>query len=243
MNTTLKLFICFLLSDISFSQVDLDSNYKDIFPYQYIPDGCIKLKEDSLEFDGYLIFEINRTKEKYIQSNDSNFYICRSYWVDRLEYLGNSKFYKYYNIAWRFYEDVAFKEDQCALNDTLSDSYKFKIFYNAFYNKLRDSVYHPFLSNSLTTKIFLDTDVVFYTHTEKSNIGYFIFRNTFNGILLEYESYQKTIEKSNKQKSKERKFLLPISEVFLLKSIDVDEAKNYQFIKSRWFPKHLLKVK
>lgn len=216
-------------------QSKIDTSYKQVMPIIHIPQDCIKLVDDNYIFQGYMVFEINRLKEIKIQ-NSKNFYICKIFWIENLVDLSNRRKYFYYNIGWRFYEDELYFNET---HDSTSNCSKFKNFYKLFVSKVKDSSYHFFLENMLYTKIFYDPNVIFFMNKELNNIGYFIFKNSFTGALLEYRSILSGLKKIDK--SKKHKFLLPISQDYNLISITESEAKDNFLTKANWFPKLLLK--
>ncbi len=204
-------------------------------PFIQIPQSCIELINDNFEFSGYLVFEIIKSNENTVQESD-NYYICNIFWINDLNDLKQRNKYYFYNIGWRFYEDEIFLQNK---NDTNSNCLKFISYYKNFYKKYSDSSYHFFLEERLSSQIFFNPNVCFFSFEGNNDNGYFIFHNSFNGMLIQYNAVLSGLKKQSK--ALKNTYLLPTSQKYELYSITEEEAHMYSIYKAGWFPELLIK--
>lgn len=232
----------------------LEAQFKEILPEIRFPmEDNIILLNDSLNFEGYMIFKVEGNLECF-NLQDSNFK-CEIYWIKDLNQINNPYYKYYYTIAWGFYQSYAWFDENDFIVDSskLDEDYIKKIksedfleFKNFFVNFLNDKeLPPPFLKKPLTTILFDSVKSYFYANfSEINNTGYFIYKCSFKAAVINYNcTFYKRVCKANvsliEEKSEENiNFILPVSPLYKFSSIDVTELpKNFGLAK--WFPNYI----
>jgi hypothetical protein len=169
--------------------IDTTRDYKMIHPVLFGNFQNISVEEDSLLFNGYLVYKIYKNPNKGIYRTNEEYFICDVFWIFDLKDIERED-KKYFLITPNMSNDIYIydRED----TDTSYNFVNFKNFYSAYRNSINnDSLVVPFLRKSLTTRIFHNN--YFWKYQKEDSIGYFIFKNSFIAYYitsdLEYGDY------------------------------------------------------
>lgn len=254
------LVIIFIISSDFANPMNFDSlKYKSIESIYYDLDSNIIFTEnDSLVFEGYLVFKFNRYKQNLIEGNNSDNIMVESYWLTNLSNFNptNKDFYLMTNYL--LYSFYATQDEGEVLFDTNEVTLKYidflnskeyvcfkKLFFKYYDFNNKENYYNIFLKYQLNTNIFDDSSVVFLNYNDIESVGYFIFKCSFSTAVLRYKSFYVKGKNESGNIIKEHlgfiKVLLPISKEKYFIPIDENEFLQKGFRKASWYPNVLYK--
>ena len=231
-NSILILFLLIIQVQFCFSKGIDSSFYKNISSiyYSYLPD--LNLVNDSLYFNGYLIFKISKKPDEGIYKTTNKTFMCEIYWVNNIEkFEQKSEQYIYVStIQSLMAGKMAYLSEEGRYEKT-SSAKKFKDFYYQFDNSKISAFFFFFLR----TNIFADT-TFFWNYQNNDSVGYFIFKNSFDAALLKTTLTYINEDTKKKGKIKNAKILIPISEAYTFKPVSNKFLIKNGFRKSKWYP-------
>lgn len=235
----IKVFFIFLFSLVFVTNLmSSDSTkYKTIVANNFgIYDFTLKIINESKLFEGYLVFQINKTNDSS-QSNSLEYRASKFYFVNKLSdiYIDSLKYL--FNNSFNY--SIYIESDTTYLCQNAEDYYNF-ISFKKFFNNYEifarnvEIMHKPFLWYSLNTSIFDNEDLIF-TAGDSDSIGYFIFECLFKTAILKYDYFEIYYH----DKSNEHIYFLPTTKVYKLLPVSISNLNKYGFKKSSWFPKEL----
>ncbi|HRE40808.1 MAG TPA: hypothetical protein PLG90_05705 [Ignavibacteria bacterium] len=227
-----------------------------VSPFYCNPCSYFNVKSDSVNLEGYIIFEIDKDIQYFkYDSLDSRiidiysilksniFFIedIKNWDSDSLKcYINNIQIdlFGYLNTTNLSGWDTCGKFKFDTLN-FLSDYKRLEKIYEIY--QKQDSV---FLNRSLNLSIL--KNVEFYNNKgEESNIGYYIFKAKFPSTILNYScAYE--LNKNGETINifmDSKKFLFPLGKSEYFTKISPNEAEKYNFVPSDWIPKQVMNLK
>jgi len=212
--------------------------YKRIkFPDYGIYGNTLRVIADSTTFNGYLIFEINKSGDR-LSSFHENYDITRLFAIRNLEDFGKDSSYLLFNVPFVYF--IYTTNDTTFMYQNGEAKHNFVIFKQLFENyenfaRTSKKKNVPFLWHSMTTKLFDNNRLSFMTDNKTDSLGYFIFKCSFETILLSYTYYKKSYYEKNNVGN----FLLPISKLKLMDPMSTNKLEKYGFKTNQWSPKNM----
>lgn len=256
-NTIIKsiirvlVFLIIISADLFSQNIDTsDNKYKVAGETFYNPHSPVFLENDSVYFDGYLIFEAHRFDDnKFV--NDWSFYQFEIYILDSLEKIKDHAKRCYYNS---FFLDYYYADEEGIGYDTGTGTNKnkgtviitedlreqfqgFKGFYSKYLHVRTYSENKYFMMGTLRTKIFENPNVYLWKYNNDS-ISYFVFKCSFYTAILKYDAYY-IAKDGQKVFLKDLLFFLPVSKAMLFEPVDENTISKAGFTKSEWYPPDL----
>lgn len=228
----------------------IDIKYKRAGHTFYNPHSAITLENDSLYFDGYLIFEAHRFKDDKFHYYDWTYYQFDVFILDSLKNINNYSKRCFFNSTFLDYYYADDKEigydtgtgrnkdhGEVEITDDLKESFqKFKTFYHKYLNVRNISDDKYFLMEKLTTKLFDITKAVLWKY-DSDSISYFVFRCSFYTAILKYDAYY--IGKEELIFLRDLHFFLPVSKAIMFKPVEENAMSSAGFTKSIWYPSNM----
>lgn len=222
---------------------------KTIYPTLYYPRSEIKLISDSVNLDGYFIFETSKIKDFRNFENDSpGFFRFDIYFLKDLQDIQTDSLKYSYNPLhghFMYYSDLSvFSLDtvggSISYEVIKNDSLKYnnyiqyqKVYFN--YNARRNSEVAAFFLDTLSNSFF--RGINFYKINTVTSA--FIFKVNIDAAVIEFDSYY--LNESNRKviDRERRRNILPIKQVNFIQEVDIDIMERNKFTKSDWLPPNL----
>lgn len=225
---------------------DLDSNF-------------ISVDKDSIIFDGYLVFKINKFKQNLF-TYESNLgpKTVEIYWLNSLNNF-NTEHKDYYMMSdYLLYfvyvtQDIIFEMPDTSEKGKKNMEFyksmqfiKFKNLFFKYYDYNNKKLYNDiFLKYGLCTNIFKSDSIDFLNYENCDSIGYFIYKCKFSSAVLKYKSF--CVNYMTGTSGKEKIIiplgyiytLLPISSACIFHPVQEIEVSKKGFKKSKWYPDDL----
>ena len=238
---------------------DQSNPYKRIFsPYYDLDSNIVFLKTDSVLFDGYMLFKINKQLDSKFIINDSldnNCIYLESFWINNLSEIEDKEkhfinlstsimlyFYSVSDEGEHYYDyslfDSSSKEFELYKLWNSNMFKEFKLFMQKYnYKQKLDSLNKPFLSKPLTTELFDDKNIELVSYKDNDLIGYYLFKCSFYTSELSFKAIK--FEKNSNGKYEKKKIgyikiYLPISAVINFETVKREEYLQNYFSLASW---------
>jgi hypothetical protein len=256
MKTIIILLMVVFSTELNFSQVD--KKYKKLGTEEYEFGDDVKVENDSVNFNGFLIFRINKNPYSGYYPVNDDYYFCNIYLINDLTQLNdeNQKFiYDPYILLESkkcFTGDPSeFGERQ--IKELSADEEKFCDVLEEYKKTGEKNITElPFLYHSLSTQIF-ERDVKFWRYGNIDTICYFFFYSSFKAILLmgtlKYIDLKVKVKDDNGNEIykygviENAEVLLPISKSCDFQPVEDEKLKSNKFKECYWFPDNLYNEK
>lgn len=226
-------------------------------PYLFIDSSKIYIEKDSIIFNGFLVFRINKFDSSYPCNFTKETIMIESYFINDIKNIEDVKNSFYYIADHMFYQVyVSTDKSDWKLDSTNENTLKYLRFINSKEYKEFKKLYltnYPFdlknnsnfLYNPITTDIFYNSSIDFLNKKNNDSIGYFIYKCSFSASILNFYASYEIYNEENKIYIKKElgliKVLLPISPLYYFKPIEEKEYLKNGFTKANWFPEILKK--
>lgn len=226
---------------------DLDSNF-------------ISVDKDSIIFDGYLVFKINKFKQNLF-TYESNLgpKTVEIYWLKNLnnfntehkDYYMMSDYFLYFMYATQdISSDMPPDTSETGLKDiefyNSKEFLKFKNLFFKYYDYNNKKSYNDiFLKYGLCTNILKSNSIDLLSYDNCDSIGYFIYKCKFSSAVLKYKSFCVNYITGTSDNEKiiiplgYIYTLLPISSAYIFNPVLEIEVSKKGFKKSKWYPDEL----
>ncbi len=231
------------------SEMDsIKDSFKLILPLSYVEydSTTISIINELLFFDGYMIFRMINSHS--IEETNEEYFKCNVFWVDSLKDIENDS--RRYYLNWpnltyvRYIINKINYYDSTGLN-SVEDSMKFlnfekfRKFYDSYHNlSLFEAENLPFTRLPINTSIFVNRDN-FFSDSNNDSVGYFIFRNSFYGLLIS-ANLQLRLD-NGLAENKNLNILVPVSKSFILRPL-VNSELLPNLKQSIWYPRNLFNI-
>ncbi|HRJ05622.1 MAG TPA: hypothetical protein PK605_14565, partial [Ignavibacteria bacterium] len=185
-----KIIILIFLTNICYSYNNCDSNfikYKDIVGYEFeATNNYFNMINDSLNFEGYIVFEKSNYESKIIYDS-SAFEFIPFFLIEKIEDVHQPKKYYYFNFLSSYISILSYSKFK---NNTIAEDQNFDIFKRIFldlYEGIKEKRYViPFAWGFLQTNIFKMDSVYEVKINEFDTKSYFFFKTSFRSIFLQF---------------------------------------------------------
>lgn len=249
------LAFCTFFNGFTYSQ-DYDSlNYRKVWtPRIFLDTNVIFIVNDSIKFEGYMVFKINKNDSYYPKKSGKSLIVIESYFVRNINDIENPERILYFTTDHNFYDLYFSCEMMEAPVDTNNywtkrvinfiNSNEFKEFKNLYYKNypIKEKSRGYFLDEPITTEIFFDSTVTFLNLGNCDSIGFFIYKCSFSTAVLRFTaSLVIDKDKTGQLIPQILNVLLPISPLYYFKPINENEYSLNGFKKANLFPEILKK--
>lgn len=249
-NSIIILILFLSINKNVYAQISDSDVYRSIYtPIIFLDTNAIYILNDSIEFDGYLIYKFWKNDSIYPMKGGKSTIAIESYFISDLKFINNFE-NRYYYISENEFYDIYVNQgrmDEMPLEMNpftlrILNFIKTKLFidfknlYLKYYPDNEDNI-NCFMYDNLTTKIFSDSAVTFLNRKNCDTIGYYIFKCSFPTAILRFSAFLDIENKRTGQKNLNTiNVLLPIGPVNYFVPIKENEYIINRFNKSKWLP-------
>ena len=251
----------FFLTNILYSQNSDSIKCRRIESIYYdLDSNFISVDKDSIIFDGYLVFKINKFKQNlFAYKSNLGPKTVEIYWLKNLnnfntehkDYYMMSDYFLYFMYATQdISSDMPPDTSEAGLKDiefyNSKEFLKFKNLFFKYYDYNNKKSYNDiFLKYGLCTNILKSDSIDFLSYDNCDSIGYFIYSCKFSSAVLKYKSFY--VNYITDTSGIEKIIiplgyiytLLPISSAWIFNPVQEIEVSKKGFKKSKWYPDDL----
>lgn len=256
MRSLIILLVLIFLYKINLCQSD--GKYKKIGTEEYVFHDDVIVENDSLNFSGFLIFEVNKNPYSGYFPVNKDYYSCNIFWINNLSSINDQ------NARFIFDPFILLERKRCFTGDpseieehqmkklSVEDEKFCKVLKEYSKNREKNITEVPFLFNRLTTQIF-EQEIKFWKLRNIDTVGYFIFYSSFTAVLLKgtlrYTDLNVKIRDENGNETykfeviENAQVMLPISKSCDFHPVGGEKLKFEGFKESYWNPENLFNEK
>ncbi len=234
--SVLFIFFQFILHGVSLAGTD--SVFKSIYSHNFGNISQIHLIEDTLDFDGYIVFECPKIYVEERETDFKEYFKCKFYFIENLENFNIDEkklwFDSFKINLTSFYDDCIFHPGKN------SEEINYLKFYeNYISNYQKNITVVAFMFYPLNTELFFK-GIKPWSLISVDSISYFIFKVSVKGTSFEMTRELSTSKDEEQiKKGKKINFLFPISKASIFEPEYDSILISQGFVQSKWLPDYL----